>query len=1714
MRRLSSLLVLTLLVSMFVLPTGPSAVYAATFRTFVAQVPTQPGTGSVRVWMNSDTALGETAGIEYYLPASNSYVKVLGTYDTSYSGANWRADIPGQSAGTEVRYQLFTRNQSGGDYGFSGFNWSYTTSGQACAGAALDNDVRYNGLFHDSFSTDYRNPTGPAATSQGSVTLKLRTCANDVSDVTLRVWDDRTNQEALYQMQAGASVNDATLGPVQYWSYTLSVGSNPTILYYTFRATDGGATGYYRDDDPKFYGGGYGQAESNRTVAEDNSYQLTVYDPAFFTPDWMQRGIIYQIFPDRFRDGDSSNNPQAGRFSYGAPTAIVRSNDPAGNWNTTVCDPRGSGACAGHYGDNFYGGDLKGVTQKIQDGYFSSLGVTLLYLNPIFRAPSNHKYDTANFLEIDPDFGTLADFQALVAAANARGIRVMLDGVFNHTSSDSPYFDRYHRYNAANQLVNPNGGASDGSGACEAVSSPYRSWYYFPATGNAGKDGSTVVYCADASGNPTVSYEAWYGYSSLPKLQANSPQVRNLIWANGLNSVGPYWTQQGASGWRFDVGADVDPGLTNDPSNDYWEGFRAAVRNQSVTGKNDTVMLGEEWGDATPWLLGNEWDSVMNYRFRSTVLSWMFTGCSGNGCTNGTVFQENDSNYNSSSGAISAVTPSQFNARLRSIAEDYPKNAFKAMMNLAGSHDTQRVRFLLKKINNNSDAAAVQRMKEWWLFAYTYAGNPTLYYGDEIGLTQDGVWDGSQYQDDPYNRTPFPWPDASGSDYTADTTNLLPFARQLASLRLSSRALQDGDVQHGMVIDDAKGLYGFGRTTGTETALVLLNRSSSTQSAAFSGLNAAPYNLADGTVLRDAISGTSYTVSGGAVTVSVTPTWGAVLIDTSKQNTPAAATVSVSASGSDVTLSWPIVGTDSASGPEVITSYEVYRGTSASFTPDSSTLVTTLTPPSFGGDLSYTDANAVDGGYYYIVRSCNAAGKCADSTASAPAKQNTSLMVDPVNGTYGGDVTLSATLTRSNAPLAGRSVTFTLNGTVVGSTTTDAQGVATLTVSLGAINAGTYPTGVGASFAGDGAYNPSNNTAALTVAKATATLTLNNLSHTYDGTAKAATVTTDPTNLSGVTITYDGGNDAPVNAGSYAVVAALNNPNYTAAAVNGTLTIAKASATITLSDLSQTYDGTQKVVGITTNPAGLSGLTVSYNGSSTQPTNAGSYAVVVTLDNPNYTGSASDTLVITKASATLTLTNLTQSYNGTGKSVTVTSDPADLTGISVTYEGGATLPVNVGSYAVVATLDNPNYSAPSAAGTLTIIQANQTINFAPLADKTYGDAPFTVSATASSGLAVSFSATGNCTVSSNTVTITGAGSCTITASQGGGGNYSAAAPVDQTFTIAKAAATLSLGGLNQTYNGTAKTATVTTNPAALSGVTITYNGTNVAPIAAGSYAVVASLDNPNYTAVDTTGTLVIAKATATLSLSGLNQTYNGTPRAVTVTTSPAGLSGVTVTYNGSATAPTAAGSYAVVASLDNPNYTATDKTGTLVIAKANQTISLSGVPSSTTVGSSFTVTASASSGLSVSLSVSGPCTLSGKTVTVTATGTCTVTANQAGNTNYNAAPSVKASTTITSPAKASITPVTTCVVRNHNGTYTARFGYQSKNKVAVTIPVGANNYFSPAPTNRGQTTVFQPGTVQVAFSVTWNGSKLTWSLKGPDGKVRTTTATSKSTVCR
>lgn len=857
--------------------------------------------------------------------------------------------------------------------------------------ASADCNIWWTEVAHDTFDSNYRSIVGPT-TPGNTVKLRLRVAQSDLTSARVRVWNDRTNSETYYNMAWDGTFDT---DPVTYdwWYADIPVGAQPTILYYFFELNDSGGAcspadqDFYTDDDVKFYGGGLGSMSDSYN--DQKSYQITVYDPTFNVPSWMQRGVVYQIFPDRFRDGNSGNNPVAGRFSYDrAGGAIVRSNQA--DWNYTVCDPRGSYSptCTNYYGDNFYGGDLQGVIDKINDGYFDNLGVTVLYLNPIFRSPSNHKYDTADYLTIDPDFGDLTTFQNLVAAADAHGIKIILDGVFNHVSSDSRYFDIYKRYDASGVLTSPSGvGTDDQSGACESPASTYRSWFYIPDIGTPGNqptDRCDANDGDDPGGAWTLTYDAWYGYGSLPKLQANTTAVRNLIWSNGLSSVGPYWVDQGASGWRFDVGGDVDPGLTNDPANDYWEGFRSAVRAID----SETVTLGEEWGDGSPWLLGNEWDSVMNYRFRSALLSWLFTGCSGNGCAGGTVLEDNDSNAGSSSGAISYISPSQFNARLMSIWEDYPSPALHAMMNLEGSHDTNRLRFLLKKANNDNDAAAVQRMKEWWIFVYTYPGAPTLYYGDEIGLNHDGVWASSKWEDDPYNRVPFPWPDASGSTYSYDATaqaaNLQGFARHISSVRHSYRALQDGAVYHGLVINDAQKLYGFGRvySTGgtdaqTKTALIALNRDSASHTASFSGLNGAPYYLPDGDVLVDALSGTTYTVSSGSVTVTVNSNWGVILLEQGEIDAPAAVSYLETTGSSPKTLNWLAVTDDVNGEQELATYYQVHGSTTYNFTPNAGTFLGTAYPPAYGSTdnmVTFTDSSPTSSTNYYVICAHNALG--------------------------------------------------------------------------------------------------------------------------------------------------------------------------------------------------------------------------------------------------------------------------------------------------------------------------------------------------------------------------------------------------------------------------------------------------------------------------------------------------------------------------------------------------------------------------------------------------------------------------------------------------------------------------------------------------------------------------------------------------------------------
>ncbi|HEX9441118.1 MAG TPA: glycoside hydrolase family 13 protein [Roseiflexaceae bacterium] len=257
----------------------------------------------------------------------------------------------------------------------------------------------------------------------------------------------------------------------------------------------------------------------------------------FVTPEWVRHAVFYQIFPDRFANGDPSNDPENVQ-----------------PWGTTPNF------------HNFMGGDLQGIIDRLD--YLSSLGVTALYLNPIFQATSNHKYNTFDYTRIDPHFGDLATFHSLIAAAHDHGIRVVLDGVFNHCGRG---FYAFHD-------VMENG-----------PNSPYRRWFYierFPIN----------PYHGDKPSN----YRTWWDFRSLPKFNTDHPPVRRC-----LLGVARYWIEQGADGWRLDVPNEI-------ADHSFWREFRDVVKGANP----DAYIVGEIWNDATPWLDGTQFDAVMNYLFR------------------------------------------------------------------------------------------------------------------------------------------------------------------------------------------------------------------------------------------------------------------------------------------------------------------------------------------------------------------------------------------------------------------------------------------------------------------------------------------------------------------------------------------------------------------------------------------------------------------------------------------------------------------------------------------------------------------------------------------------------------------------------------------------------------------------------------------------------------------------------------------------------------------------------------------------------------------------------------------------------------------------------------------------------------------------------------------------------------------------------------------
>lgn len=609
-------------------------------------------------------------------------------------------------------------------------------------------------FMHASRLPEYRVPFGAQRTGS-EVTLRFST-DKDSTDVVLcysyGLYNFSYHEEPMrLESQDGDVMNYVT---------SLVLPVEPGLLFYWFKVTvsRGYALSLLPDNEDLFWskknsdkvhlfyvnkgntqnGTGRVSYEPPRVGVEENKYpyawQITVYDKSFKTADFMKGAMMYQIFPDRFaRDT---------KFSYEKMcNASPRSERVYHeDWYEDV-DIYGKPE-TGYLACDFFGGSLYGIAEKMD--YIKSLGITILYLNPIFEARSSHRYDTADYLNVDPILGGNEAFDVLIAEAKKRGIRVILDGVFSHTGADSKYFNKFDRY--------------DGIGAYKSYvtgqESKYRSWYSFIETDN---------------GEP--AYESWWGFPDLPNVNENDLSYRRFIFGKG--GVVDTWLSRGASGLRLDVSDELPDSFIRQ--------MRETVLKYS---DNDGVVIGEVWEDASnkcsygsyrDFMLGRTHDSVMGYTFRDGLLSFL----------------------------AHKMDAQAFNAYLEGYRERYPAEAYYSMMNLISSHDVPRAVTVLA---GQEDPGSREKQKDLYLtdeqielgrklmrlayaFQIGYIGNPCLYYGDEALL--------EGYRD-PFNRRTYPWDKLK--EYQAEQVK---FVQEISKLREENPCLRTGFYKTLFASEDA-----------------------------------------------------------------------------------------------------------------------------------------------------------------------------------------------------------------------------------------------------------------------------------------------------------------------------------------------------------------------------------------------------------------------------------------------------------------------------------------------------------------------------------------------------------------------------------------------------------------------------------------------------------------------------------------------------------------------------------------------------------------------------------------------------------------------------------------------------------------------------------------------------------------------------------------------
>ena len=590
------------------------------------------------------------------------------------------------------------------------------------------------------------------------VTFRFRTAKDDVDRVGLVTSADT------YVME-----KECTQGEFDYYTFETRLGEEP--FRYCFEVQSG---------TEKYY---YGRCGISREILE---YYNFVVVPGFSTPDWAKGAVMYQIFTDRFYNGDKSNDVETNEYYY-----IGDYSQRVTNWDKY---PANMGV------REFYGGDLQGVMDKLD--YLQDLGVEVVYFNPLFVSPSNHKYDIQDYDYIDPHYGKIVDdggevlpngvtdnsqatkykkrttglknleasnelFIKLVEELHRRGMKVILDGVFNHCGSFNKWMDRERIYEGEEDYE---------PGAYVSADSPYRSYFRFFKEGP-----ENWPYNAN--------YDGWWGHDTLPKLNyEDSVKLENYILYIGRKWVSPPYN---VDGWRLDVAADL--GRSNEYNHEFWQKFRRAVKDANP----NALILAEHYGDPSDWLKGDEWDTVMNYDAFMEPVTWFLTGMEKH---SDEAREELLGNIDNFIGSMAHHMSNMLTPSLQ-VAMNELSNHDHSRFLTRTNHMVGRVEHLGPEAANEYVNKAV--MREAVVMQMTWVGAPTVYYGDEAGVC--GFTD-------PDNRRTYPW---GREDY-----QMIDFHRVMIRIHKKYEVLKTGSL--GFLWNDYQGLC-YARFSHDEQIIVIVN---------------------------------------------------------------------------------------------------------------------------------------------------------------------------------------------------------------------------------------------------------------------------------------------------------------------------------------------------------------------------------------------------------------------------------------------------------------------------------------------------------------------------------------------------------------------------------------------------------------------------------------------------------------------------------------------------------------------------------------------------------------------------------------------------------------------------------------------------------------------------------------------------------------------------